>query len=210
MSDPTSGTGSSPTCVVLANSAWTRRLTASLTKRVPSIALGCTAGALGYLPIHGVPEATGELWAVYFLVWPWAILGLQAFLLMRESESGPTTPLTTATLLRTKGWRSVGSRTPSSGCASPAPAARTTGSRPPKSGPWVILRDPPSWTWCPTKRQWSTPAGVVTEAAFAALPRAERVRLLIGSTPMEPGDHIRESNGLFSLLNHGRRHDGIP
>jgi alkylation response protein AidB-like acyl-CoA dehydrogenase len=94
---------------------------ASLTRLLPSIGLVFTAGAWACLLLLPTPEGSDALLAGYYLT---LLSGLAIWALCSgtpPSASGPTTLPTTATLLKTRGWQSVGSKTPSSGSGSLPP-----------------------------------------------------------------------------------------
>ncbi len=180
------------------NSAWTRKLTDSLTRRAPSIALGCIAGAWAFYLSSIPPADSNALWAGSFLPLLYITLAWWLFWPTPESVSGPTTLPTTVILRRTKGWRSVGSRTRCSGSGSPSLAAVTTDSRTPKWMSSGTRTDPAGWTWCPIKSGWSTPEGFVSEAAYVVGAPVARRALLHSWLRTVPGARIHGLSGCDS------------
>lgn len=177
----------------------------NLTRHLRSIALGCIVGVLACSLPRLVREGTVELWAAFCLS---LLCCTPPFVLswrMRGFESGPTTRPTTATLLRTKGWRSVGSKTACKPSASPAPESSTTASSRPKRGRSGTPPDLRGWTWCPTKRQWSRPGVVLSEAAFAAQYPAALAHLQTGWEMTECGVRTCGCSGEFSPRSRARR-----
>jgi hypothetical protein len=177
------------------SSASTRRPMGSLTRLLRSIVLAFTVGLWAFSLVHLVREGTDAPSAGFSRM---LLCCIPAWLLcwrILESGSGPTTPLTTATLLRTRGWKSVGSKTRSSGSAWRSRVAPTTDSKGPSSGPWDIPPALVSWTWCRTKQLLYTPEGALSGDAFAVLHPAVHALLRTGSTTMVYGALIRECRG---------------
>lgn len=167
----------------------------SLTRHLRSTVLAFTVGAWACFLTSPPREATGELLVGSFLalllstllcVWCW---------LTERSGSGPTTRLTTGTLLKTKGWKSVGSKTACKPSALPSRASSTTGSRKPSGGLSATDHVPGFWTWCPMRRAWLLPEGELSEVAFAELFPAAHARLRTGATPTALGGSTHVCSG---------------